>query len=70
MTAELPDAAQQYYISFDTKSNPGKLEAIRVRLDCETIADMKRPLSIDLCNHPLYAELEEYVLANPTKKGE
>src|SRR5271156_6095320 len=25
--------AEEYFISFDTKANPGKLEAIRVRLD-------------------------------------
>jgi hypothetical protein len=56
---------QEYFISFDTKINPGKLEAIRVRIDNVTIEDMQKPLAINLCEHPLYSDLVDYVKSNP-----
>jgi hypothetical protein len=56
---------QEYYIDFDTKIEPGKIQAVRVRIDLVTIDDMKKEFSIDLCNHPLYKELKRYVKANP-----
>ncbi len=55
---------EEYFISFDTQNNPGKLEAIRVRIDNVTITDMHQKLRIDLCNHPLYSDLKKYVKAN------
>jgi hypothetical protein len=55
----------EYYISFDTKINPGKLEAVRVRIDVVTIEDMKKDLPINLCDHPLYSDLKKYVKSNP-----
>ncbi len=55
----------EYFISFDTKINPGKIEAIRVRIDVVTISDMKAVINIDLCNHPLYSDLKQYVKSNP-----
>ena len=55
----------EYFISFDTKINPGKLEAIRVRIDVVTFEPTNEPLHIDLCNHPLYRDLKEYVRMNP-----
>jgi hypothetical protein len=57
----------EYYISFDTKSNPGKLEAIRIRIDNVTITDMNKKLNIALCDHPLYSDLQKYVLSNRQK---
>jgi hypothetical protein len=56
---------QEYYIDFNTQIEPGKLQAVRVRIDLVTITDMEKPLAIDLCEHPLYAELQRYVKANP-----
>lgn len=55
---------QTYYIDFDTESNPGKLEAVKVTIGVETISDMQRPLRIDLASHPLYPDLVRYVDAN------
>ena len=55
----------EYFISFDTKINPGKIEAIRVRIDVVTIEDMQKKMNIDLCNHPLYSDLKKYVESNP-----
>ena len=63
------EEAEEYFISFDTKINPGKLEAIRVRLDNVTITDMEKRLNIGLKDHPLYSDLERYVLGNPSNKG-
>ena len=59
------ETAEEFYIAFDTKINPGKLEAVRVRLDIVTIDDLDSQLSIGLCNHPLYSDLAKYVRANP-----
>ena len=58
----------EYFIEFDTKIHPGKLEATRVTLGVETISDLDRRLPVDLCNHPLYSRLETYVKANPSKR--
>ena len=56
--------ASEYLIDFDTKIMPGKIQAVRVRLDLVTIKDMDESFRIDLCDHPLYEELKRYVLAN------
>lgn len=60
------DLDEGYFISFDTRINPGKLEAIRVRLDIVTIDEeqMNVPMKINLCDHPLYSDLVAYVKAN------
>ena len=55
----------EYFISFDTKINPGKIDAIRIRIDIVTIEDMNQVMDIDLCNHPLYSDLKKYVEENP-----
>ena len=55
----------EYFITFDTKINPGKIEAVRVRLDLVTIEDMNQKMAIDLCSHPLYSDLAQYVRNNP-----
>lgn len=57
-----------FYIEFDTKSNPGKLEAIKVAIGLETITEMDRSLNIALCDHPLYSRLAAYVKANPPRR--
>jgi hypothetical protein len=55
----MAEEAEEYFIDFDTKIEPGKIQAVRVTLGLVTITDM------NLCEHPLYAELKRYVLANP-----
>jgi hypothetical protein len=57
--------AEEYFISFNTEIEPGKIVATRVRIDQVTIADMDKPLHIDLSCHPLYSDLEKYVKGNP-----
>jgi hypothetical protein len=56
---------EEFYIDFDTESEPGKLGAVKVTIGYETITDMERELNIGLCNHPLYSKLQDYVKANP-----
>lgn len=57
--------AEEYFIDFNTKIDPGKIQAVRVRIDLVTITDMEAPMRIDLCDHPLYEELQRYVKGNP-----
>ncbi len=57
----------EYFINFDTSKAPEAIEATRVTLDFVTITDMKRKLSINLCDHPLYKDLVAYVKANPAR---
>jgi hypothetical protein len=59
------EPADKYHISFDTKSNPGKVEAVTVSLSLDTLVDDDRKVRIDLAEHPLYKDLQQYVLANP-----
>jgi hypothetical protein len=54
-----------YYIAFDTQINPGKVEAIRVRIDVVTIDDMEQKLPVNLADHPLYSDIARYVRLNP-----
>jgi hypothetical protein len=58
---------EEFYIEFDTETEPGKLGAIKVSIGFETITDMERPLNIALCDHPLYSRLAAYVKANPAR---
>ncbi len=57
-----------FYIAFDTREMHPQLLATRVDLKQEVIRDDGRQLPINLCDHPLYRQLEQYVLANPSKK--
>lgn len=57
----------EYYIDFNTTQQPGKLQAVKITIDLVTIEDMKKPLNINLTEHPLYLELQRYVLANMEK---
>lgn len=53
--------ADEYYINFSTKE--GKLEGVRIRIDMQPIG-MDQKVRIDLCDHPLYSELKQYVKDN------
>jgi len=64
----------EYFIDFTTipgdKPNTVKaIDAVKVRIDMVRITDMDAPMSINLCDHPLYDELERYVLSNPSRKS-
>lgn len=60
--------ARKYSISFDTNEAPGRVRAVWVELGHWFMRD-KDVARVDLCDHPLYPQLERYVLANPSKKA-
>jgi hypothetical protein len=60
-----------YHIAFDTDSTPGYLRAVKITIECDMLPDdskMPAPLqerfNVALVDHPLYAALKRYVLAN------
>ena len=56
---------KEYFVAFFTKDCPdGTIDAVRVRVDMVRQEDMNKEMSINLCDHPLYAELRKYVEAN------
>lgn len=55
-----------YCISFDTKDMPGKVVAIRVELT-KMFVEPSDKVRVDLVDHPLYKQLEQYVLNNRSK---
>lgn len=64
MSEKMDLGADEYFINFDTRIEPGKMVATRVRIDQVTITDMSTKMRIDLCDHPLYKDLRDYVEAN------
>ena len=59
----------KYHIEFNVAPDKKSIQAITVSLDSQTITDMNAQMRVDLACHPLYANLEKYVLANPSPKG-
>lgn len=63
--------AKRYSISFDTqdmpghRGKPGRVRAVWVELG-HWFMGPRDVAHVDLAAHPLYPELEEYVLANPS----
>lgn len=62
----------EYHISFDTRGTPGFIRAVKVTVEIDMIPDdsglpqdMQEKYRVDLADHPLYAELQRYVKANP-----
>lgn len=53
-----------FHVSFDTKTRPGCLSAVRVILTEDIVMD-DETVRIDLADHPLYLKLQEYVKSNP-----
>lgn len=60
----------KYYIEFNIAKDKKSIQTITVSLDSEVVTDMEAQMDISLSKHPLFANLEKYVLANPTKKEE
>ena len=60
------DGKNTFYISFETKTIPGQLMALRVDIRNELILDKDKKMNIALVDHPLYKDLERYVLSNPS----
>lgn len=59
--------ARRYSISFDTLEFPGRVRAVWVELG-HWFMKPKDVAHVDLADHPLYPELERYVLANPSSR--
>lgn len=54
----------EFFIEFNTVIDPGKIQAVRVRLDLVTISNMNTEISVGLNEHPLFQELVQYVKDN------
>jgi hypothetical protein len=64
--SESPASVDEYFIAFYTKDCPkGTIDGVRVRLDTVRKTDMDQSMAINLCEHPLYREIVQYVQANP-----
>jgi hypothetical protein len=55
-----------FHISFDTKKLDGYIETVKVTIENDVMDSMDK-VRVDLCDHPLYPDLERYVLANPSQ---
>lgn len=60
--------AKRHYIAFDTKNLAPNIQATYVEIGNELIRDMNQELPIDLCDHPLYAQLHAYCQKNPPRR--
>ena len=59
----------KFGIAFDTNKyrSQGMLSVVTVTLR-EDVMGMDESAFVNLCEHPLYRDLERYVLANPSRK--
>lgn len=53
-----------FQIAFDVCKKSGYINTVQVTLE-RGVMDSEDVARIDLCNHPLYPDLQDYVLANP-----
>jgi len=58
----------KYYIEFNVAPDAKSIQTITVSLDSEVVTDRKALMDVSLSLHPLYANLEKYVLSNPSRK--
>lgn len=54
-----------FQVSFDTKKLHGYISTVQVTLE-NGVMDAMDSARVDLCDHPLYKDLERYVLENPS----
>lgn len=59
--------ASEYHVAFDTRSRPGYVVTTKIVISNDVLASSDESVRIDLVNHPLYPDLEKYVLANSRK---
>lgn len=59
----------KYYIEFNVAPDKKSIQTITVNLDSEVVTDTEAKMDISLSLHPLYRQLEKYVLANPAPKA-
>lgn len=67
-TIEIKAPDNEFLIAFDVKKTGLRVKAVRVRLDQVELTDLDERFNVRLTSHPLYAQLERYVLANQAKK--
>jgi hypothetical protein len=62
-----------FHIAFDTRATPGYIRSVKVTIEVDMLPDdhmvadksLMARYRVDLCDHPLYADLQRYVKANP-----
>lgn len=67
MTEKVP-YTDTYCIEFNTEEMPGTIVATQIVIS-KRVMRKKDIARIDLCDHPLYSQLQEYVLNNPVRRG-
>lgn len=67
VTSGRPGPTDTFHVAFDTLEMPGAIVATTVRLTKEIGRDGDT-FRVDLAAHPLYPDLEKYVLANPSRR--
>lgn len=67
-TSPLPKGHNVFHINFKTKGNGGYIHTVKVTLEND-VMDSMDTVRIDLADHPLYKDLQEYVLMNPRPRG-
>jgi hypothetical protein len=55
-----------FQIAFDTQSLKGYIKTVQVTIQNE-VMDSMDTARVDLCDHPLYPDLERYVRENPSR---
>lgn len=63
-----PNEENTYYIDFNTKEIPDHIVAVKVVLTSDVLRASDDKFRIDLCKHPLYEKLCNYVINNPPRK--
>ena len=53
-----------FHVAFDTRSHRPFIKTVKITIEDDVMDDMDTA-RIDLADHPLYADLQEYVLMNP-----
>lgn len=54
-----------FCVAFDTQKLKGYIETVKVTIEND-VMDSMDTARVDLCDHPLYPQLERYVLENPS----
>lgn len=61
-----------FHISFDTRSTPNAIRAVKVTIEVDMLPDdraapkhMQERFNVALADHPLYTHLQQYVKSNP-----
>jgi hypothetical protein len=57
-----------FHIAFDTKHAAGYIKTVKVTIEND-VMDSMDTVRVDLCDHPLYPDLERYVLGNQNRRA-